>query len=367
MNYLLGLLPIVLTFAYYGGDSYWPAWFVMSLFGVLAAASLVYRKTSILPALLFLWIGLNAVITFGWKPATEGVDLQQTLILKTLSEQAFIEFLLVSGVFLCHWRSLRRPLAWGFYVIGLTHVLCLFTDQAILHIPSGKAYIGLLGNRSIGASFAVCWFFFVLHMFDKKTDISDKQFPNKLLWWSAWLAVPAIAVSSSAISMAALTVGLFVWAAPSAWWFALTVLTFGAGLSYYVKPDWFNNTRFEAWPIFWNFYRENFNPLFGSGHGTFKFWGPVSQAMVHYRPDIFWLWVHNDWLQTYFELGAIGFALAFLNYFSLLVRASIRPYLFSGLVATGVVMLGNYPFRQAPFMLLVAWIFAEAYFEEIPY
>jgi len=66
--------------------------------------------------------------------------------------------------------------------------------------------------------------------------------------------------------------------------------------------------RLMQWKIFFNYWRENINWLFGAGNGSFYVLGPVLQQINGGVTDYF-VWMHSDVLQTLFELGFVGFVL----------------------------------------------------------
>ena len=317
--------------------------------------------------LVFLWVSFNALTVVEFKPALDapGTDLTQIAAVKNLCATGYIEFLLL-GIFFATAPKVRPWLLLGFYFVGLAHAISLIYDQVWLHLETGTAMIGLMGNRSIGASFTVVWLFLTIEMAKVAWERGARGIAKALLW-TAPIGTAAVLVSQSGISYVALVVaitgvGLLMWR--QFWVGVLLNAAVLIGLGTYIKKDWWQYFlagphaaagRYEAWPMFYHFWREHFPWWFGSGLGTFKFWGPASQMYAHYQEGRWWVWAHSDWFQILFELGAVGLALATALFISLLWQAKRRPGLFGALLAYGTVMAGNYPFRVAPFALL-GWL-----------
>lgn len=381
MQYGIFVVIFLSFFAYWETDALWPPWCLLAMtaaFFSLEMLFLVKRSADkYLPlATLFLWVSFNSLVVLEFKPAltAPGIELSQIITIKNLCSTVYIEFLLFSFALTLGWKTLRAPLALGFYIMGLLHAVVLIVDQCVLHLETGTQMIGLLGNRSIGASFTAVWIFYTLYFAEITVD--RKQWPpleRRLIQGSSLVGVLAVLVSSSGISYGALLVGAaaflyrkfkFSWA-----WFP-AIIGPGLLLGQLVKPQWksylflpgappVNGSRYQAWPLFLHFWHDTFPWWLGSGFGTFKLWGPTTQLWYHWQEGKFWLWAHNDWLQILFELGVPGLILALVLAFQLLRRTWNAPSIFAALVALGVVMLGNYPLHLAPFCLFIWFLVFE--------
>lgn len=92
------------------------------------------------------------------------------------------------------------------------------------------------------------------------------------------------------------------------WEFPLFLIAFTCVLAVFV-PDFSSSTgRIGQWTVLFRSWRDLFNPLIGSGNGSFHIWGPTIQHWDGTRLN-YYLWMHCDILQTLFELGVIGLAL----------------------------------------------------------
>lgn len=114
-------------------------------------------------------------------------------------------------------------------------------------------------------------------------------------------------------------------------------------------------SRFERWQTYMSFWSSNwFFWLFGTGPGSFMW---LAMSMDRFKHPMF-LWMHSDWLQILFELGAVGFVLAV----GVLVRA-IRyfwhnPKLLSAVFGSAAFCLTYHPLRYFPTAFLMALIFS---------
>lgn len=373
------LLPVAILGCFcfdYSNDVHWPPWAYLTL---LISALLTWRltenkKVPLSIALLFGWILASGIAYTEWRPLTEGIPFDQKAALRVTAAHSTLEFLLLTGLFYTQWRLIRRPVAWGLFFGGLLHTLLLIFDQLAPMLfklpPALFATKGLLGNRSIGASFTAVWLFFTWYLTSRKFNdyLSHRQI--KIMRWASSLALIAIAVSVSSISYASMLLALFCTLLSAFYltfrktdalcWTAISACLFlfiGFCTGHAIDPEWGGHvSRQDAWPMFFNWYMDHINILTGSGAGTFKFYGPFIQEVNQYQVGRWWLWAHNDWLQILLEFGVLGFSLAIFSYFILLKKSFDKPFLFGALIAYGVVMAGNYPVHIAMFGLLGFWL-----------
>ncbi len=367
MKFLVFLVTIISFFVYYDQDIIWPAWCLivlgLAVFGIWQAVSDIEIPFVMIE--LAGWVAINALFLIEFKPATASphIDIAQIMATKSLMETALVEFLVISLVFVLFFKKLRTPLADAFYVIGLAHAVSLIIDQVIFRIPTGSAQIGFLGNRSIGASFAAVWVFFTLHYANEMEPHRWLQ-NRKVVAWSSLVGVLAVIVSSSGISYVALLLGglaLVLCHRPRLFPWAIAGFIGLVSLGGFIKPTFFrDNPRYVAWPVFWQFWKDHFDWMFGSGLGTFRWWGPAAQIEHSFNVGHWWLWAHNDWLQIYFELGAIGLGCALFFYGDVLLKTVSRPWLFAAAIAVGVTMLGNYDLHVPQFALFIWFLSFES-------
>ena len=114
------------------------------------------------------------------------------------------------------------------------------------------------------------------------------------------------------------------------------------------------------WSMQWFFEQDYKTILFGTGYGTYWAYGPYIQIVKKLVPnkEIF-TFMHNDWLELLFELGAVGFALAMLVYICALIRAK-TAHLQTALIITGIVSFMNFPLKHVVSGIFVFLIITSA-------
>lgn len=389
------ITPIIaFLFAFnYGGDVYWPPWSALMMLSLTFIAFMVWRKESfhkfmgqpaipISAILLFWYASLNGILFSSWRPLTYGLDLAEVVTRRGVASHTLYEGLILSILFYCCWSKIRRPVAHGLFLGGAIHAFFLIFDQTLPHvisIPKDFEWAfnakGLLGNRSIGASFTAVWVFFTFYIAGAPGFFHGERSKRIARLLGAGLGVPAILVSVSSISFGALIVGfmaffiLWAWeqdrgAIPFIIGGSLALAVAGWEIGPLIDADWGKHiTRLEAWPMFY----EGFGAptLIGAGLGSFKVLGPTIQQINNWNIGIgeWWLWAHCDWLQILLELGIVGAILSACVYISLLLRSLKRPLLFSSVIAYGVILAGNYPQHVAIFALFAWWLAFETWKE----
>jgi uncharacterized membrane protein len=102
------------------------------------------------------------------------------------------------------------------------------------------------------------------------------------------------------------------------------------------------------------------NPIFGAGSGSFQVLGPRSQLLNGATGHDLFLFAHNEYLQIFFEQGAIGLVVFLAFGLQVLWRARNRPWLFSSLATYAFIMLTQFPFRFFPSAFIGALLVREA-------
>lgn len=368
-------LAIIVTFCFdYQQDVHWPPWCLFAwILTTICTFKVLNNKAKPIPAtgaLLFGWVLAQGIAFMEWRPLTQGFPLDQKASIRLVAAHTMVEFLLLVGVFYTQWPRIRRPLAWGLFLGGLLHTVLLIIDQTAPALfpqvpPILFATKGLLGNRSIGATFTASWFFFALHLSTPPDPV--KITPKKRAWICllSLLAIPAVLISVSSISFGALALGSVAVIVAFATRDSLVPAMAVAGslgillglVGPYIDPEWSKHiSRYDAWPMFFWWHWENTNMFLGAGAGSFKFYGPHIQEAYQYMQGRWWLWAHNDWLQILFEYGVIGLTLSLAFFLALLKKAWDRPALLGAVVCFGASMLGNYPIHIAMSSLLGFWL-----------
>lgn len=122
---------------------------------------------------------------------------------------------------------------------------------------------------------------------------------------------------------------------------AMTILGFVIGIV--VKGALFfdSSGRTLVWKEAWHFFNQYANPFLGLGLGSFFYVGPY---MTMHKTGIAWSWLHSDWMQIGFEMGAIGLVLCFSLYVQALYKA--RRELSDSLLIFGLFGIANFPLHN---------------------
>jgi O-antigen ligase len=129
------------------------------------------------------------------------------------------------------------------------------------------------------------------------------------------------------------------------------------------------NGRFSIWKMSYDFILSDTNKWIGSGLGTFWFWGPqiqihnqmILQPTFQGKMDLF-TWMHNDWLQVFFELGIVGALSVAILYFYLLRESwKSKSVYFCVIVTYGFIAITQMPLRLFVFQLLGVVLIREAF------
>lgn len=332
-------------------DVHWPLWMVLTAGALMLLSWIKFQDEDRPLALLLAWISINGAITMELKsrmsewaggPGQAFMGESGSAICAIMAMIALCMFAKGEDIF--------TFLVW----FGALHAFFMIGDQTIWRAEPIGGTIGMLGNRSIGASFLAVW-----------VPIS---FRHRFGTYLATLGVFAILLTPSSMGFLGLLAAIFGLMIPfmglrsilvTAGLLALTLWLFGP----LIDPDMFHMaTRYPVWEeaALFQWRQGIWSTLCGLGLGSFKVLGHPLVAQ-HIRPGRTWLWLHNDWLQIIFELGIVGFALFLLFYIRTLIRSWDRPYLVAGLVSFGAAMVGNYPLHMAVFALLGAWMVKEAF------
>lgn len=119
--------------------------------------------------------------------------------------------------------------------------------------------------------------------------------------------------------------------------------------------------RTQFWTMYYEWWIGNDYKLWGTGPGTFNFFGPnIQDARKLMMDKGVWPWAHSDVFQIIFETGVLGTVSALMFYLNCLWTAfkCKCDNLVVLYVAIFVAMLGNYPLRIAEFSFLITVLFA---------
>lgn len=123
-----------------------------------------------------------------------------------------------------------------------------------------------------------------------------------------------------------------------------------------------NGDRFPMWKFFMECWNTPQNHIVGTGFGSFQMWSLALQLTYGMRPNNWWAFMHNDWLQMVFEGGVVGLVLMAGTYLAGLRGLWIRgntPHM-KALLVYGVVMFFNYPLHVGLSAAFGLWLMAIA-------
>jgi hypothetical protein len=310
-------------------------------------------------ALAFLMVSVTSLVVITFPQVYhQTLDPAWTLKLIAIMEQGYFVFLLIA--------ILPLLLAPEFFKAALGALLIAAILDSVLII--GRTIIwgfsqsyAFLGNSAMDAAFIATMLPLVFW------GLQIKFFKGRLLTFGP-MVIMLVAIILTKSSTGIMGVGvalasyLFIQYRAKAL-FAIIPAALGiSGLSYlYLGQELLNpNGRYYIWWIATKFFADNANPIWGAGPNSFFFWGPeiqrgdmISRHVAAGTPYMAFYWMHNDWLQTFFENGALGF-LALLLLFLCLLKFSWakKNALFAIICTYASVMLTQMPFHLWPFQIL---------------
>jgi len=227
--------------------------------------------------------------------------------------------------------------------LGLS-VLCLLNILAsivgIFYNTKLKFYSpwvsGLLLNPSMNAAFTVVLLPFVT---------------GKLRWFCEAMALFFVFLVGSSTGLLAYGAvrGTWVWVNLGKRW-SFTILPFLILFGVATIPNILGWDRWQIYHEYWNYWRYNVNPLFGSGVSSFFIYGPSVRIAVHQTS--IWAWLHSDWFQCLFEQGLVGLSLWGITFCVAVKRAPLE--LKSSIMGWGATALFYFPAHSNLFSIVGA-------------
>jgi hypothetical protein len=261
------------------------------------------------------------------------------------------------------WRKLMRVAIPTYTVANSLYVVKNFAGGFLLF--GGNGYSGFLNYSGMNGTQIALGCAFLIPL---ATDTKAQRY---LRYLGLLISLTAIILSKSAIPFGVF--GIVV---------AARYIHQGRGLFYLagalalggvcVGPKMLSSSeRFTAYKIFMGYLWEKKRMLLGEGLGTLSVYAPTIQFENKFMvweeagriKGWVWSWLHSDFIQSFFELGAIGFVLIMLIYLQALMRSKVtnRDWeIFSLGVGLGGAALLNYPCRYFSTAFLVTYFLVEA-------
>ncbi len=212
---------------------------------------------------------------------------------------------------------------------------------------------GLLNNKAADSSFIGCMLPMIFY----------KGVNEWKMYASATLMVLAIFFTRSSTGLASIGVGasaILFQTAPKRVWLLSSILGLillgGIGSAFLGRELVDPSGRQIVWREAWNMAIQA--PWFGHGTGS---WTIESRKLAGG-----WLWLHNDYLEVFFENGIVGLMLVLITYCVLLIRLYKRDSVyFAVAVVYGFTALTEMPLRLFVTQILGVCLIFEAFNKEV--
>lgn len=185
---------------------------------------------------------------------------------------------------------------------------------------------------------------------------------------TALVALPLMFWGKSSISIAGFVaaVAFISWFRIERWkWFLLAGVVFVAGASYIVlfdMPSGQFDERFKIWNQALKVVLSS-SPYTGMSLGSFAKWEPL-QTQATNNMKLGWIWAHNEYIQTFFEMGIIGITGLFFYFKGRFkdIRESLSipdVQVLSGfMISLMIISFAQFPFHAAKLVVLCLFLMA---------
>ncbi len=349
---------IIAIFFNFGGDYYAGKWTGFLFSALILVSFATYQRYGLFAALNVGWIFLSATyVTVFPHNMYEHTTPYDLLALKFFSSEAALKFALILATFL-----LYEPPAWVgklacVFLIG--SLLESFWEWAFHGCAEINTCGGILGNPSLNCGMLVCALPFCFHY-------ATKAGVGWLKWGLALGVGIAAALGRSNAGLGMLAAFLMIHLAsrlnPIRLLALMAMPIAFALLGKAILGVKFlqSGLRVHAWQYFMGQWAHI--PIYrvmGTGFGTF---GIFSRHLQNIREGEFnvdwWLWMHNDWLETFFTGGVIGGVLLIALYLVALWglwEKRLHPELQS-LLLFGVYASVNFPLHVGLTAAFGGWL-----------
>lgn len=351
----------------YWRSIWWDKWFFVCGSCLVFISSIFYRKYGIIYCLLFLVVSMSALYAFAYREAYDnntlillGVERKDLMVsmmaIGKVASYTLCSFLLLNFCFLFFRAKdvTRFESLMAFFCIldSLLVLFQFFTEPVATHRG------GFLGNPSMNGCFIAFTYPFLCFQHRQKLSIPHLTSTFKKFF------LCIVPVAAIIMSDASIPIGVFaaVFSAFILCYFKrikygifsfLFLFLVGITFLYFQtdpsNPIFFTSGRIGIWKQVLGWFVVHGNLIFGEGSGVSQILIPLiqkSQMPVDLKIDWvqWWLWMHSDWLQLFFENGVVGFLLGAILYAQALTRSYKKsPYLFSAVVGVGVTATANFP------------------------
>lgn len=296
--------------------------------------------------LLLSWILIDAILISFWPPIT--VD-QLSLRLRFVSAKSIC--VLTMLIYFVH--SVKSK-----YIMCGLEIFTVINCISYLYLGAGAFSAGSADMAFMAMMYPQMAFRPRHNKYEKAWAWFLRIFPLSCLFFNR---------PGSAVFMA-LALGLFTYLIlEKKWKWIIPVPAALLALGYHMSWDFeygqklflSDSGRLTPWTKFMQWWADNANMWIGTGTGTFQW---LNTQVDIGRSDIWFTWMHNEFLQVLFEQGVIGLILM-LALFAICLKKSVKvPFIFASLVSTAFVFCVHYPIRvifgQIFVLLLIKLCFA---------
>lgn len=342
-------------------DVWWSTWSISLIFAALVLAHKIYKKYHWSAALAFIGVSVPSIYAFtfydnhhaAWKPiVTTAIRL-----FSCYATFCLVMFVLVAMFTQKHHKQLFKSYA----------ILCFINSvYVIIQWISGNGYLDRGGFWQNGTNNASLIAFTLPLLF---------TLPIKNKYKIPVIGIPIISIfctlTSVPVGVLFLAIGTYLFFRLKRYkivsLIALAIVIFSIGYFLDEKHFFSSSLRFGLYKITWNEFWQNGHLLHGEGLGTFHIFGPFFQERYNHDVPHWNIFLHNDFLQTLFEVGIIGF-LACINMLIFAIYKFIRrkEYLMlSCLIAWVGCALFNFPLHYPMHAFFGLLLICEAFNEKL--
>ncbi len=330
------------------GDMVFTRWAWLAACAATLALWPIFKKSLPL-GLMIAWATLSGIRgVFSWDRVTGAAA-------ETAQESGIALIAIISLIIIAsQYAGVRRAIMNTTLLVLWIPALWICGSWALGHDVQYR--IPIFGNPSIAASTPILVLPAILSRIDKK---------NRGIIFAAVIPVAVSAFLARAVSpwiiLEAQMIALAI--AHKRYITLLIVVGSIAYVASTVSFESIGNGRAQEWiDVLGWIHREPVSTwLFGTGLGTAFYQLDLAHRALGHSGASPWVWIHNDWLQIYLELGAVGLGLAAALFCSATVSAKNRPMLLASVFGMAAFMMTAFPLHLAVPSVFAAMTVSQIY------
>lgn len=355
----MGLVAVYLFNVGNFWNAYWYGrWYVfLSLFSLVIAWVIAKRTT-----MQFFGVFAVFLLSAAWLAAWNlNGYLEEFGLLKflALSKAGFYSYItvLMTGLFLAFIpKRLLLTLKWSLILILLL-AITLTVNQSFTEIPYKR--VGFAGNASMNGSIIAA----MLPLLLGAKPLGKFRIPLFLL------GCFSVYTTDASVPLGVFIVAILAYMGHLYWnklpkmaligGFLVSILgAYYIGVSYMGDQLFHTQGRIDIWRLAMAWWWDHSDIFVGAGQGSAISIVPDLQIAQGDRGNFF-MWLHNDWLQTVFETGIIGLVALLYAWWEVVKKSLRSPALFASVMGFSAMACFNYPARlvQSWFICVVlVWV-----------